>query len=221
MWFTDYEKELEQMDADKLRDLGNKFFHNNEIYGAIEYYSLGLIKSPNDTRILSNRAECYLQAQLSHLALDDCEHILDICAKNPTEENRDLVFTWKVHYRKMRALIGLQLFDQAKLSIDSLLECTQDTSSGYNELVERFRRILECDIPRLQNEAKGYYDMLDLMSGRSRRSDEFCADFERENVYEFRQCEKPVRNIFFFIKYLYLRSFVFRKKVLVYLLYVH
>jgi tetratricopeptide (TPR) repeat protein len=193
MWCTDYEKEIEQMDADKLRDLGNKFFHNNEIYGAIEYYSLGLAKSPNDTRILSNRAECYLQGQLSHLALADCEHILDICTNNPTEENRDVVFTWKVHYRKMRALIGLQLFDQAKLSIDSLLECTQDARSTSNEIVERFRRILDCDIPRLQSEAEGNYDMFDLMSGRMRRSDEFSAEFERENVCEFRQCEKPVR----------------------------
>jgi tetratricopeptide (TPR) repeat protein len=184
------------MDASKLRDLGNKFFHNNEIYGAIEYYSLGLAKSPNDTRILSNRAECYLQGQLPHLALADCERILDICTNNPTEENRDAVFTWKIHYRKMRALIGLQLFDQAKLSIDSVLEFTQDASSSYNEIVERFRRILESDIPRLQSETEGNYDMFDLMSGRTRRSDESCAEFERQNVCEFRQCEKPVR-IFF------------------------
>lgn len=193
IWFTDYEKEIDQMDADKLRDLGNKFFHNNEIHGAIQYYSLGLAKSPNDTRILSNRAECYLQGQLPHLALIDCENILDICTKNPTEDNRDNIFTWKIHYRKMRALLGLQSFDKAKLSINSLLEFTQDDSS-YNEIVERFRRILECDIPRLQNEAEGNYDMFDLMSGRPRRPDEFCAEYERQNVCEFRQCDKPVKN---------------------------
>jgi tetratricopeptide (TPR) repeat protein len=192
MWFTDYEKEIEEMNADRLRDLGNKFFHNDEIYAAIEYYSLGLAKRPNDTRILNNRAECYLQGQLPHLALADCERILDICTKNPTEENRDDVFTWKINYRKMRALIGLQLFDQAKLTIDSVLECIQDTPSTHNEILERFRRILECDIPRLQNEAQGNYDMFDLMSARTRRSDEFFADFERQNVCEFRQCEKPV-----------------------------
>ncbi|CAF0794077.1 unnamed protein product [Rotaria sp. Silwood1] len=191
MWFTDYEKEIEQMDADKLRDLGNKCFHNNDINGAIEYYSLGLDKSPNDNRILSNRAECYLQSQLPHLALADCERIFAICKNNPAEDKTDITFTWKIHYRKLRALIGLQLYDEAKLSIHSLVECAQDVSSGYHEIIDRFRRILDSDIPRLENEANGNYDMFDLMTGRTRRSDEFCAEFERENVYEFRQCEKP------------------------------
>ena len=222
IWFSDYEKELEQMNADKLRDLGNKCFHNNEIYGAIDYYSLGLIKSPNDTRILSNRAECYLQAQLSHLALDDCERILDICTKTPTEENHDNIFTWKVHYRRMRALLGLQLYDQAKLAIDSILECTQDASSTSNELVEHFRRILENDIPRLQREAQGNYDMFDLMSGKTKRIDEFCAEFERTNVYEFRQCEDPVGIKLIFIFFLLLILFLLcRKKVSVCLHCVH
>ena len=193
IWFTDYEKEIEQMDAAKLRDLGNKFFHNNEIPAALEYYSLGLTKSPHDTRILSNRAECYLQSQLPNLALDDCEHILEIFAKNPTEENRDSVFPWKIHYRKMRALIALQLYDQAKISIDSVSECTQETASNNTELGERLRRILDSDIPRLQEEAQGNYDMWNLISGRTRRTDEICAEFERENVYEFRQCDRPVR----------------------------
>ncbi|UJR15788.1 hypothetical protein I4U23_002720 [Adineta vaga] len=189
MWFTDYEKEIEHMNAEKLRDLGNKCFRNNDVYGAIEYYSQGLEKSPNDTRILSNRAECYLQSQLPHLALTDCEHILEICTNNPTEENTDGTFTWKIHYRKMRALIGLQLFDQAKLSIGSLLECTQDVSSS-NEILDRFRRILDCDIPRLQNEIQGNYDMFELLTNRNKRSDEFLAEFERQGVCEFRQCEK-------------------------------
>jgi hypothetical protein len=202
MWFTDYEKEIDQMDADRLRDLGNKCFRNNEVYGAIEYYSLGLAKSANDTRILSNRAECYLQGQLPHLALADCERILDICTTNPTEDNSDVTFTWKVHYRKMRALIGLQLFDQAKLSIDSLLECS-DVSLTRNEIVDRFRRILDCDIPRLQSEAEGNYDMFDLLTGRTKRSDEFCAEFERQNVSEFRQCDKPVNIIFYIIHNIY------------------
>ncbi|CAF2041222.1 unnamed protein product [Rotaria magnacalcarata] len=190
MWFTDYEKEIEQMDASKLRDLGNKCFHNNDINGAIEYYSLGLAKRPNDTRILSNRAECYLQSQLPHLALADCEHILDISNKSTIEDKMDITFTWKIHYRKLRALIGLQQYEQAKLSIHSLVECTQDVACQYNEIIDRFRRILNSDIPRLENESQGNYDMFELMSGRTKRSDEFCAEFERQNIYEFRQCEK-------------------------------
>ncbi|CAM4932981.1 unnamed protein product [Rotaria socialis] len=169
IWFTDYEKEIEQMDASKLRDLA---------------------KSPNDTRILSNRAECYLQSQLPHLALADCEHILDISNNSTIEDRMDITFTWKIHYRKLRALIGLQQYEQAKLSIHSLVECTQDVACQYNEIIDRFRRILNSDIPRLENESQGNYDVFDLMSGRTKRSDEFCAEFERQNVYEFRQCEK-------------------------------
>lgn len=92
----------------------------------------------------------------------------------------------------MRALIGLQLFDQAKLSIDSLLECTQDVSSTYNEILDRFRRILDYDIPRLQNEVEGNYDMFDFLTRRAQRSDDFLAEFERQNVCEFRQCEQQV-----------------------------
>lgn len=177
----------------RILSLGNKCFHNNDVNGAIEYYSLGLAKSPNDTRILSNRAECYLQSQLPHLALTDCERILDICKNNVNEEKTDITFTWKVHYRKLRALIGLQLYDEAKLSIHSLVEYTQDASATYAEIIDRFRRILDHDIPRLENEAKGNYDIYDLMTGQSKRTDEFCAEFEREDVYEFRPCENPVR----------------------------
>jgi tetratricopeptide (TPR) repeat protein len=176
-----------------LSSVGNKCFRTNEIYGAIEYYTLGLVKSPNDTRILSNRAECYLQGQLPHLALADCERILDIYKQNPTEENKDITFNWKVYYRQMRALIGLQLFDQAKLSADPLVECSPDVSTTHNEIADRFRRILDIDIPRLQSEAEGNYDMYDLLTRRVKRNDEFCAEFERQGVCEFRQCEKSVR----------------------------
>ena len=153
-----------------------------------------MIKSPDDTRILSNRAECYLQGQLPHLALADCEHILDIYKKNPTEENNDITFKWKVYYRQMRALLGLQLFDQAKLSIDPLIDCSADASITHNEIVDRFRRILDTDIPRLQSEAEGNYDMYDLLTRQVKRNDEFCAEFERHGVCEFRQCEQPVRH---------------------------
>lgn len=196
MWFIDYEKDIEQMDAERLRDLGNKFFHNDEINAALEYYSLGLQINNNDTRILSNRAECYLQSHLPQLALKDCEKILETFAKNNIEENRDSLFTWKIHYRKMRALIALQFYDQAKLSIDSVFQCTQENTSRSGELAERLQTISECDIPRLQKQAKGEYDMWHLISKQTRRSDESYAEFERDNVCEFRQCEKPVREIF-------------------------
>lgn len=191
IWFTDYEKEIEQMDAERLRDLGNKFFHNDEINAALEYYSLGLHISTNDTRILSNRAECYLQSHLPQLALKDCEKILETFSKNHIEENRDSLFTWKIHYRKMRALIALQFYDQAKLSIDSVFQCTQENTSGNGELAERLQTISECDIPRLQKEAIGDYDMWKFISKQTRRSDESHAEFERENVWEFRQCDQP------------------------------
>ena len=177
--------------------LGNKSFHNGDINSATEYYSLGLIKSPNDSRILNNRAECYLQNQLPHLALADCERILDICKNNSTDDKIDMIFTWKVQYRKVRALIGLQLYDQAKLLINSLLECTQDILPTYSEIIDRFRRILDTDIPRLQNEAQGNYDVFDLMTKRTRKFDEFYAEFERKEVLEFRQCDKPVSYVSF------------------------
>lgn len=186
--------------------LGNKCFHNDDINGAIEYYSLGLAKSPNDTRILSNRAECYLQIQLPHLALDDCERLLKISNNNGNEDKMDITFTWKIHYRKLRALIGLQFYDQAKSSIHSLVAHTQDVASQYNEIIDRFRRILETDIPRLENEVRGNYNMFDLISGRGRKLDDYTAEFELENAYEFRPCEKAVRDIIVCDKF---RSFRF------------
>lgn len=190
MFFIDYEKEIDHFDADRLRDIGNKCFRNNDVYGAIEYYSLGLKKSPQDTRILSNRAECYLQGQLAHAALADCQRILEINQTQSNDDNSDATMMWKVYYRRMRALIGLQMYDEAKSSIDPLLPGRDDLTSTHNEIVERFRRIIDVDIPRLQTEANGQYKMTEFLNDQNKRTDEFSAEFELPNAFEFRLCSK-------------------------------
>lgn len=222
IWFTDYEKELEQMDADRLRDwgkffaidlnasleivrqaeneiriirsslLGNKCFAADDTHSAIEYYTLGLTKSPLDTRILTNRAECYLQSRLPHFALIDCDRILKIYADNPTAENTDVRFTWKVHYRRMRALISLQLYELAKAAGDPMVASVQAVSSAHSEIVDRFRRIIDTDVPRLQRESSGHYEMKDFLVEPLRKSDAFVAEFERTDACEFRACDQQV-----------------------------
>lgn len=175
--------------------LGNKCFRNNDIYGAIDYYSLGLKKSPEDTRILSNRAECYLQGQLPHAAFADCQRIFEINQTQTNEENSDATMTWKVFYRRMRALIGLQRYDEAKSSVDPLLPRTDDSTATHNEIVERFRRMIDIDIPRLQAEANGQYNMVEFLRDEMKRSDEFSAEFELANAFEFRPCPEPVTTV--------------------------
>ena len=146
-------------------------------------------KNPNDIRLLNNRAERYLRVQLPHLALADCERILDIYSKMPGEQSVDAMLDWKVYYRKVRALLGLQWFDEAKRAIEPLLERCQEVSGTHNEIVDRFRRIIETDIPRAQRKAEGHYDMLDA---HVEEADEFAAEFDRADAYEFRPCETPV-----------------------------
>ena len=94
-----------------------------------------------------------------------------------------------MYYRKVRALLGLQLFDEAKRAIEPLLERCQEVSATHNEIVDRFRRIIETDIPRAQRKAEGHYDMLDA---HVEEADEFAAEFDRAEDYEFRPCETPV-----------------------------
>ena len=149
-----------------------------------------MTKNPNDIRLLNNRAERYLRVQLPHLALADCERILDIYSKMPI----DVTLDWKVYYRKMRALLGLQLFDEAKRSIEPLLERCQEASATRNDIVDRFRRIVETDIPRAQRRAEGHYDMLDA---HVEETDEFATEFDRAEAYEFRPCQTPVRDFEF------------------------
>lgn len=176
--------------------LGNKCFRNNDVYGAIEYYTLGLAKSPDDTRILSNRAECYLQGELPHLALADCQRIFELSRLHPTEENSDTTMTWKIYYRQMRALIGLQRYEEAKSSIHPLLPGQDELGATRSEIIDRFRRIIEIDIPRLQNEANGQYNMIEFLNERATRNDEFPAEYERSGAYEFRPCDQPVNSRF-------------------------
>jgi tetratricopeptide (TPR) repeat protein len=173
-----------------------KCVRNNDIYGAIEYYTLALQRNPTDLRILSTRAEYYLQGRLPDLALADCERILEICHKESRPEHNDVTFTWPVYYRRMRALIGLQLYEQAQLSIDPALTSNEDSSiKVHSGIVDRFQRMINIDIPRLKRHANGHYTMADMIPETANTHDEFTAEFEQKDAYEFRACEQTVKRI--------------------------
>ena len=92
----------------------------------------------------------------------------------------------------MRALINLQSYELAKLAGDPIVSSVQAVSSAHNEIVDRFRRIIDTDVPRLQREASGHYEMRDFLLERMRKADAVVAEFERADVCEFRACDQPV-----------------------------
>ena len=173
--------------------LGNKYFHEKDSFPAIELYSMALKKSPDDTRILTTRAECYLQINFPKLALADCNRILEITEKTSTESNDDWSFTWKVYYRRLRALIALQAYEEAKSSLELFFRLPNAIASSNIGIVNRFRRIIQTDIPNLQEESKGNYDMIQLINDRTSLREDDHAEFELKDAFVFRACDQPVR----------------------------
>ncbi|CAF1112033.1 unnamed protein product [Didymodactylos carnosus] len=204
LFFTTYENEKTKMTADQLREIGNDCFRNGAVCSAIDYYSASLEKSPFDIEALSKRADCYLKEHCYELALDDYQRILTQSVSDKLNKpNCTSNINWRFYYYLIRAQLSLNLFDNAekylKTIVDSARKST-DIQTTNNGIIEQFYQLYNVDLPRLKQEMNGQYDMIDMLQKHDVKKnknknwngefEELHAQYEKKDVYEFRQCDK-------------------------------
>jgi len=97
-WFKDLE-------ATKLRNLGNKLFQRGAVHESIAKYTEAINLAPDDHLSLSNRSNAYQKCNDFQAALQDSERSIEI---KPD---------WgKAHFRKGMALAGLRRYEEALIA---------------------------------------------------------------------------------------------------------
>jgi len=91
-----------KMNAQELKDQGNRLFTARKYEEAITCYSKAIIKNPSVPTYFTNRALCYLKLQQWELACQDCRRALDA--------DQSLV---KGHFFLGQALLELEAYDEA------------------------------------------------------------------------------------------------------------
>jgi len=68
---------MKNLNDKELKDLGNKLFAARNLDGAIESYSMAIIKNPSVPHYYTNRALCYLNQKRWQQAIQDARHALE------------------------------------------------------------------------------------------------------------------------------------------------
>ena len=113
-----------QIQVDQERSKGNEFFNAKRWNDAIACYSRAIELSPNNVTLFSNRSAAFTQLGQFHNALLDAEKCITL--------QRDWV---KGHFRRGKALLGLQNYAEAIVSLKEALNC----ESGSKEIQEALR----------------------------------------------------------------------------------
>lgn len=101
-----------QLQVDQERARGNDFFNNKRWNEAVACYSRAIELSPNNVTLYSNRSAAFNQLGQYHNALLDAEKCITL--------QRDWV---KGHFRRGKALLGLQNYTEAIVSLKEALNC--------------------------------------------------------------------------------------------------
>lgn len=113
-----------QAQVDQERSRGNDFFNAKRWNEAIACYSRAIDLSPSNVTLFSNRSAAFTQLGQFHNALLDAEKCITL--------QRDWV---KGHFRRGKALLGLQNYAEAIVSLKEALNC----ESGSKEIQEALR----------------------------------------------------------------------------------
>ncbi|XP_071945682.1 uncharacterized protein [Antedon mediterranea] len=113
---------LNRAESDRLKEKGNQLFKDGKYKSAMNAYSRAITLCPyvkintqengkpylwEDLRvkILSNRAQCYLNLKMHKEALDDCNRVIGLCGHTETEETGLTML--KAFYRRAQTLYKL------------------------------------------------------------------------------------------------------------------
>lgn len=124
-WFPNESK------ASRLKAEGNKFFERRQFDKSIELYSLAIELSPRDHLLLSNRSHAYVSLDRFSEAMKDAEKVVELRPDWP-----------KGYFRKGCAQFGMNLFEDAVVSLLQCLALDSEVQSAKDYLSKSLHKIL-------------------------------------------------------------------------------
>ncbi|KAL3681677.1 hypothetical protein R1sor_024633 [Riccia sorocarpa] len=130
---------------------GNERFISKDFEGAIEMYTRALGIRPDNPRVLSNRAQAYIQLKRYELALRDTEVALQVSDGDDR----------KVLFRRAKAFYGLKRYEAASSVLENL-QRNRNTRVSQLPLVptaEEVEEFVQSVNHRLEEKLNGGYDL--------------------------------------------------------------
>ena len=121
-----------------LKDKGNRLYKAGDFVSATHAYTLAIKITPNNPNLYLNRAASYLNSNMLHKAISDCQNSIEILTP-PVKDN--LLQRAKAFSRRGAAFTKLGMFEQALDDTKHAFELTRDEKIGKD--LENIRGLME------------------------------------------------------------------------------
>jgi len=120
---------MTQINAEELKQKGNKLFQAGRFDEALASYSRAIIKNPTEATYFTNRALCQLQLKKWDSAADDCRKALELDKRNI-----------KANYYLGKVLIHLGQYDEAVKVLMRAHESVYNQKQAFGDEVAQLLR---------------------------------------------------------------------------------
>lgn len=110
------------MSANELKEQGNRLFTARNYDDAIGCYTKAIVKNPSTSTYYTNRALCYLKLKKWPLAIQDCQHALDLDSKSV-----------KGHFFLAHGYLENNLFDEAIANYQQAFELAKEQKLNFGD----------------------------------------------------------------------------------------
>jgi len=108
--------------ANELKEQGNRLFTARNYDDAISCYTKAIVKNPSTSTYYTNRALCYLKLKKWPLAIQDCQHALDLDTKSV-----------KGHFFLAHGYLENALYDEAIANYQQAFELAKEQKLNFGD----------------------------------------------------------------------------------------
>lgn len=119
-----------EMNADDLKNQGNKLYSAKKYEDAISCYSKAILKKPSSATYFSNRALCYVKLRQWELACQDCRRALELDANSV-----------KGHFFLGNALLELENYEEAVKYLQRASDLAKEQKLNFGDDIASLLRV--------------------------------------------------------------------------------
>lgn len=113
---------MSNVNANELKEQGNRLFTARNYDDAINCYTKAIVKNPATSTYYTNRALCYLKLKKWPLAIQDCQHALDLDTKSV-----------KGHFFLAHGYLENGLYDEAIANYQQAFELAKEQKLNFGD----------------------------------------------------------------------------------------
>jgi len=113
---------MSNVTANELKEQGNRLFTARNYDDAISCYTKAIVKNPSTSTYYTNRALCYLKMKKWPLAIQDCQHALDLDTKSV-----------KGHFFLAHGYLENSLYDEAIANYQQAYELAREQKLNFGD----------------------------------------------------------------------------------------